>query len=149
MSNSRLAFVALPAIQMSLFAIPVGAAPFDASAPEARPQETFQFDTITPFLKFSDAFADRTKPGPHGTFGMIPAHTASPQHTHSVAYHGVVVKGVLINPFNGDPNPPRLSAGSYWYVPANIPHVTACVSDEPCLFYTHMNGPFDVKLTGH
>jgi hypothetical protein len=77
MSNSRLAFVALPAIQMSLFAIPVGAAPFDASAPEASPQETFQFDTITPFLKFSDAFADRTKPGPHGTFGMIPAHTAS------------------------------------------------------------------------
>ena len=149
MPNSRLAFGILAAMQISLVPMGVGAAPFDAKAPEARPGETFQFDTITPFLKFSDAFGDRTKPGAHGTFGIIPANTASPQHIHSVAYHGVVIRGVLIKPFNGDPNPPRLNPGSYWYVPANVPHVTACVSDEPCLFYTHMDGPFDVKLTGH
>jgi Domain of unknown function (DUF4437) len=149
MFNSRLALAALPSVQILLAPVTVGAAPFDSKTPQARPQETFQFDTITPFLKFSDAFGDRTKPGPHGTFGTIPAHTASPEHTHSVAYHGVVIRGVVVNPFNGDPNPPRLSPGSYWYVPANVPHVTACVSDEPCLFYTHSDGPFDVKLTEH
>lgn len=115
---------------------------FDASKPVARPAATFAFDTITPFLQFSDAYGDRGSSA-HGTFGKIPAETASPLHTHSAAYHGVVISGVMTDGFNKDPNPPKLGPGSYWYVPANVPHVTACVSKTPCLFYTHSDAKFD------
>ncbi len=113
-----------------------------AEAPVERPASAFQFDTITPFLKFSDAYGDRGA-GAHGTFGMIPAQTASPAHTHSGAYHGVVIQGEMTDGFNGEANPPHLGPGSYWYVPGNAVHVTACVSTVPCLFYTHSDAKFD------
>ena len=148
MQRQTIARVVFAACRLVAFGASAHAAQFDQKEPEAIPAEQFQFDTIAPFLKFSDAFGDRTKLGPHGTFGIIPPHTASPAHTHSAAYHGVVIKGVIINPFNGEQNSPHLGPGSYWYVPANVVHVTACISDEPCLFYTHLDAPFDVKLTG-
>jgi quercetin dioxygenase-like cupin family protein len=110
-----------------------------------RPAQAFQFDTITPFLKFSDAYGDRATSA-HGTFGMIPAQTASPSHTHSAAYHGVVIQGEMTDGFDGEANPPRLGPGSYWYVPARAVHITACVSKVPCLFYTHSDGKFDFAL---
>jgi hypothetical protein len=118
---------------------------FDPAKPEAKPASIFKFDTISPFLKFSDAYGDRNKTG-HGTFGTIPGEMASPPHTHSAPYHGVVIKGTVTNGFNGDPNPPRMGSGSYWYVPANEVHITACVSKEPCLFYTHSDAKFDFAL---
>jgi quercetin dioxygenase-like cupin family protein len=110
--------------------------------PVERPAQAFQFDTITPFLKFSDAYGDRATSA-HGTFGMIPAQTASPSHTHSAAYHGVVIQGEMTDGFNGEANPPHLGPGSYWYVPGNAVHITACVSTVPCLFYTHADAKFD------
>jgi hypothetical protein len=118
------------------------AAPFDPSVPVEKPAADYTFDTITPFLSFSDAYGDRTT-GAHGTFGIITANTASPSHILSAAYHGVVIKGVMTDGFNGETNPPKLAPGSYWYVPANAVHITACVSDEPCLFYTHSDAKFD------
>jgi quercetin dioxygenase-like cupin family protein len=72
--------------------------------------------------------------GAHGTFGLFKAGGASPNHVHSGAYHGVVIKGVMIDPFGNETNSPRLGPGSYWCVPASAKHVTACVSKEPCLF---------------
>jgi quercetin dioxygenase-like cupin family protein len=121
-----------------------GAAPFvfDPEKPVEEPDGDFHFDTITPFLQFSDAYGDRNFTG-HGTFGIIPASTASPSHVHSAAYHGVVIKGEITDGFNGEANPPRLGPGSYWYVPENAVHITACVSSEPCLFYTHSEWKFD------
>jgi quercetin dioxygenase-like cupin family protein len=118
------------------------AAPFEPSVPVEKPAADYTFDTITPFLSFSDAYGDRAT-GAHGTFGVIPANTASPSHIHSAAYHGVVIKGVMTDGFNGETNPPKLAPGSYWYVPANAVHITACVSAEPCLFYTHSDAKFD------
>jgi quercetin dioxygenase-like cupin family protein len=64
-------------------------------------------------------------------------------HTHSGAYHGVVIKGVMTNPFEGEINPPKLPPGSYWYVPADAVHATACVSNTPCEFYFHADSAFD------
>ena len=118
------------------------AAPFEPSVPVEKPAADYAFDTITPFLSFSDAYGDRAT-GAHGTFGIIPANTASPSHIHSAAYHAVVIKGVMTDGFNGEKDPPRLPPGSYWFVPANAVHITACVSVEPCLFYTHSDAKFD------
>src|SRR6266436_10018129 len=84
---------------------------FDEKKPVAQPASAFKFDTITPFLKFSDAYGDRNSSG-HGTLGQIPAQMASPSHTHSAAYHGIVIRGVMTNGFNGDKNPPQMGPES-------------------------------------
>jgi quercetin dioxygenase-like cupin family protein len=115
---------------------------FDAKKPVAQPTSTFRFDTITPFLKFSAAYGERNSSA-HGTFGQIGAQMASPSHTHSAAYHGIVIHGVMTNSFSGDKNPPQMGPGSHWYVPGNAVHMTACVSKEPCLFYIHSDAKYD------
>ena len=101
-----------------------------------------RFQQIAPFVKMGRAWGDRGK-GAHGTFGEFPGGAKSPPHMHSQPYHGIVVSGTMTNPFGNEANPPRMAAGSYWYVPAGAAHVTACISREPCLFYMHAEDAFD------
>ena len=106
------------------------------------PVESIKFENINPAIRMGAAWGDRSK-GKHGTFGKFPAEFITPFHTHSGAYHGVVLKGVMTNPFEGEQNPPNIGPGSYWYVPANAVHATACVSATPCEFYFHAEAAFD------
>ena len=101
-----------------------------------------QFEEIAPFVQMGAAWGDRSLSA-HGTFGLFPGEATSPPHTHSQAYHAVVLSGTMTNPFGTESDPPRMTAGSYWYVPAGEEHVTACVSAEPCLFYFHADHAFD------
>ena len=105
------------------------------------------FEQIAPFVKMGGAWGDRSK-GAHGTFGQFPGGASSPLHTHSGAYHGIVISGVMTNPFENEQNPTKMEAGGYWFVPAGVEHVTACVSKQPCLFYFHADGPFDFTPVG-
>jgi len=115
---------------------------FDPAAERAVPADQLDFQNINPAVSMADAYGDRTK-GAHGTFGTFPPEFITPMHTHSGAYHGVVIKGVMTNPFEGETNPPKMPPGSYWYVPANAVHATDCVSKTPCEFYFHADGAFD------
>jgi quercetin dioxygenase-like cupin family protein len=115
---------------------------FDPNVQVAKPANEFKFDKITPYLKFSDTYGDRASTA-HGRFAIIQGKKSTPSHIHSAAYHGVVIKGVVTNGFDGDKNPPKMGPGSYWYVPANAVHVTACVSKEPCMTYVHSDDKFD------
>ncbi len=102
-----------------------------------------QFVTISPFASFGPAQGDFTTGG-HGTFGIFGAEAASPPHTHSGTYYGVVISGQMNNPFGTEPNPPVLSPGSFWAVPADEQHVTACLSaDQECGFFFHSASAFD------
>jgi Cupin domain len=118
------------------------AADFDPQRPVALPAENLAFGNINPMVRMADSYGDMTK-GMHGTFGKFPAKSDSGTHTHTGAYHGVVIKGVMTNPFNGETNPPQMGPGSYWYVPANAPHATLCISDEACEFYFYADSAFD------
>ncbi len=115
---------------------------FDPRLPLAKPVDTLTYEAITPYLKFADVYGDHATTG-HGKFVMIKGRQATPSHIHSAAYHGIVVRGVITNGFDGDKNPPKLKPGSYWYVPANAVHVTACISKEPCMTYVYSDEKFD------
>ncbi len=106
------------------------------------PANSIEFQEMAPFVKMGTVAGDMSA-GPHGTFGIMAAEDGSPRHTHSGAYHGVVLSGTMVNPFGREANPPEMTAGSYWYVPAGVEHITACVSKVPCLFYFHANEGFD------
>lgn len=128
---------------MALTACAAQAEPaFDPDKTAATPGWRLQFENVNPMIKMAPAWGDRAK-GAHGTVGKFPPNFTTPFHTHSAAYHGVVLSGVMTNPFEGEESPPTLEPGSYWYVPAEAVHATACVSDTPCAFYFHAAAPFD------
>lgn len=110
--------------------------------PQVIQAQDVQFEEVAPFVKMAAAVGDRSR-GAHGTFGLFPAGASSPAHTHSGTYHAVVLSGTMTNPFGKEADPPEMTAGSSWTVPAGVPHVTACISPQPCLFYFHADGAFD------
>ena len=115
---------------------------FDPAREVALPDSAVRFVNINPAIKMGAAYGDRGKGG-HGSFGKFPADFITPFHTHSGADHGVVVAGTMTNSFKGEKNPPKMAAGSYWYVPAESVHATACVSKTPCQFYFYAASAFD------
>ena len=119
---------------------------FDAKKEVALPGWQLAYENINPMIKMAAAYGNRAE-GAHGSFGQFPPNFTTPFHTHSAAYHGVVLKGVMTNPFAGEETPPKMSSGSYWYVPANANHATACVSDEPCEFYFYSAAAFDFHVS--
>lgn len=141
LSGSRVLLAASGMILAVSTAANAGSA-FDPQREVARPAATMEFQKINPAISMAAAYGDKSK-GSHGTFGTFPPKFITPFHTHTGAYHGVVVSGVMTNPFKDEKNPPQLSAGSYWYVPAGAEHATACVSAQGCKFYFHAAKPFD------
>ena len=115
---------------------------FDPNKDVALPKAQLKYFNINPAIQMANAYGDMSAGG-HGTFGKFPANFDSGVHTHSGAYHGIVVKGLMTNPFKDETNPPQMEAGSYWYVPANSAHSTACVSDTPCEFFFFAESKFD------
>ena len=115
---------------------------FDPSKDTVKPAQSIPYTHINPAIQFGSAWGDFGKTE-HGTFGKFPGNFQTPFHTHSGAYHGVVIKGTMSNPFKNEKNPPVMKPGSYWFVPANSVHATACISVEPCQFYFHAAGNFD------
>ena len=115
---------------------------FDADKDVATAAEEIVYNKINPAISMGGAYGDMTKGG-HGTFGKFPANFITPVHTHSGAYHGVVISGLMTNPFKDEKSPAKMKPGSYWYVPAKSEHATACISATPCQFYFHADSKFD------
>ncbi len=83
----------------------------------------------------------------HGTLVIMPDNFETPLHTHSNAYHAIVIEGIVTNPMQGQNGKAReMGPGSYWFVPAGQAHSTACVSDSACKFYMHQQVPFDFAM---
>ena len=118
---------------------------FDSSAEVVMPSTAITYEAINEAIKFGTAWGDRST-GAHGTFGAFIADFVTPFHTHSAAYHGVVLEGTMTNPFESEDSPPEMGPGSYWYVPAGSVHATACISETPCRFFFTAEGPFDFDL---
>ncbi len=112
--------------------------------------ESLKFDDIIPgVVAFSTVNGDREK-GAHGTFVRIPAGQATPLHTHGSEYHAVVISGIFENPIKDDENSQKsLGPGSYYYVPANTPHISRCAASSPtdCLTYFYQTTPFDFAVS--
>ena len=120
---------------------------FDPAKPVFTPADQVPWHDVNPAIRFGDAFGDRAT-GPQGTFGTFPPNFITPVHVHTNAYHGIVLFGTMTNPMGlkGDPNAAKMGPGSYWYVPAGMPHATACISNTPCMFYMHANKAFDFTV---
>ena len=72
--------------------------------PVATPCDQLVWVEIAPFLQMSEV-AGNMGVGEHGTVGKFTPNSDTPPHTHSGAYHGVVISGVMANPFGDEKNP--------------------------------------------
>ena len=82
---------------------------------------------------------------PYRAMVRLPAGIASPLHVKSANMFGVMIQGEMIHITKGQDADTalRVGAGSFYKVPKGLPHISACVSDEPCIAYLYQDGAFD------
>ena len=133
----------MAALAISIAAQPSGAAdetqvivnqPPDLIAWEQSP-EGASFATL-----WGDLLADK-----HGAMVKLPAGVSSAMHIHSVDMHGIVISGTFSHIADGaDPSTEvDLPAGSYYLLPANLPHISKCTSEVECVTFIYQDAKFD------
>jgi quercetin dioxygenase-like cupin family protein len=80
---------------------------------------------------------------PYFAMVRLPAGTVSPAHVKSATMFGVMIEGEMTHAAPGTENPAIIGPGGYYQVPANLPHVSACVSLTPCVTMFYQDGAFD------
>lgn len=103
-----------------------------------------QWREMFPGVSFAPAYGD-WEAGAHGKYARIVHGTEVPLHTHSAGYHAVMVSGRMTNMFDGDARA-EVGPGDYFTIQAGQLHAHDCVSEEPCLFYTHSDGLWDIAV---
>lgn len=132
----------------TLLAVTLLAAPASAQMPEGAAlvhPDDVEWSEIAPGVDFGDVYGTFTE-GAHGKIVRFEPGLVSPMHTHTHPYHGVVIQGIAVNPYDDEGEPVEMGPGTYWYVPGGAPHRTGCVSEEPCLLYTHGDTAWDIQM---
>lgn len=74
----------------------------------------------------------------------LPAGLVSPPHVKSANMFGIVIEGVMTHAPHGTATPPTpLPSGAFYKIPKDLPHVSSCVSDTPCVTFLYQDGKFD------
>ncbi len=73
----------------------------------------------------------------------LPAGTVSPPHRKSANMFGLMIAGEMTHTEAGTAASARIGPGGYYKIPADLPHVSACVSEEDCVTLLYQDGAFD------
>jgi len=82
--------------------------------------------------------------GAHGSFAKFAGGTEIPLHMHSAGSRSVVISGTMMEGLEGQ-QPKELGPGSYFSIPGEVTHTTACKAGAECMIYTEWQGAFDLK----
>ncbi|NBX16686.1 MAG: DUF4437 domain-containing protein [Proteobacteria bacterium] len=85
-------------------------------------------------LKTVNLWGDQYK-GAHGRYLKLPAGFEAGMHSHTAAYHGVLISGTWIHWENGQ-TPVELPAGSYVMQPGKNDHNDKCKEGADCVILT-------------
>ncbi|REL39315.1 cupin domain-containing protein [Rhodohalobacter sp. SW132] len=81
--------------------------------------------------------------GPNAdVFFKLQGNSDVANHWHTSAERMILVSGELRVDYEGQ-DPVVMKPGTYAYGPAELPHTTSCVSDEPCLLFIAFEEPVD------
>lgn len=106
--------------------------------------EDLAWETTPEGVAFAALQGDRFRES-YQAMVKLPAGTVSPPHTKSANMYGVMLQGEMIHYaiIDGPEEARRMGAGSFYSIPKGIAHVSACVSETPCIAYLHQDGAFD------
>jgi len=82
---------------------------------------------------------------PYMAMVKLPAGLSSPPHVKSATMFGVIISGTMTHSAMGaaPSQSSRLTQGSYYRIPAGLPHISSCVSEVDCLTFLYQDGKFD------
>lgn len=127
----------------------VAAAPVAAQDINTLPASELPWATTAEGAEFAALEGDRFSE-PYMAMVRLPAGLASPLHTKSANMFGVVVAGTFIHIPDGAQTADEvaLDVGSYYMIPAGLPHISKCVSTTPCVAFLYQDGAFDFVPLG-
>lgn len=132
-----------------LFKIAVVAAITTTASAEADPitllgSNDFAWETTPEGVAFASLQGDRFAES-YQALVRLPAGTVSPPHVKTANMYGVMLQGEMIH-YVSDEDPDiarRMGPGSFYGISSGTAHVSACVSETPCIAYLHQDGVFD------
>ncbi|WP_307704238.1 cupin domain-containing protein [Variovorax paradoxus] len=79
-------------------------------------------------------------------FVEFPAGKNNPPHFHTQSLPTVVLSGVFYAVFE-DGKKVLYPAGSYYYIPGKLPHLSGCEPGANCVLFQYQNDHFDLVPT--
>ena len=106
--------------------------------------EDFDWQTTPEGVAFAALEGDRFAEA-YQALVRLPAGTVSPPHVKTANMYGVMLEGEMIHYANAEDaaSAQRMGPGSFYKIAAGTPHVSACVSETPCVAYLYQDGAFD------
>ncbi|NRR29565.1 cupin domain-containing protein [Oxalobacteraceae bacterium] len=94
-------------------------------------------------IQYANVHGNLSGHGPYQAFVIFPAGKDNPFHTHTQPLPTVVLKGTFYAVIDGK----RIDypAGSFYELPAGLPHYSGCVQGEDCLLFQYQSDHFDLK----
>lgn len=110
------------------------------------PESQLQWETTKEGVGFAPLQGDRFSEA-YMAMVKLPSGLVSPTHIKSANMYGVVVSGTIANiALGADPATEiELPIGSYYRIPAGLPHVSKCVSEVDCVTFLYQDGKFDFR----
>ncbi|NNE88957.1 MAG: cupin domain-containing protein [Silicimonas sp.] len=106
--------------------------------------DDFEWRTTTEGVGFAALRGDRFVES-YQALVRLPAGTVSPPHVKTANMFGVMLEGEMIHyAIDDDPEDARrMGPGSFYSIAAGTEHISACVSETPCVAYLYQDGAFD------
>ena len=132
-----------------LFKIATVAAILTTASADAEPitllgSDDFAWETTPEGVAFASLQGDRFADS-YQALVRLPAGTVSPPHVKTANMYGVMLQGEMIH-YLSDEDPAaarRMGPGSFYSINSGAAHVSACVSEAPCIAYLYQDGAFD------
>ena len=108
------------------------------------PPPHLQWETTKEGVGFAALQGDRFTE-PYMAMVRLPAGLISPAHTKTANMYGLVVSGTIANiALGADPKSEiKLPSGSWYKIPAGLPHISKCLSTVDCITFLYQDGKFD------
>ncbi|MET3442901.1 quercetin dioxygenase-like cupin family protein [Variovorax paradoxus] len=97
-------------------------------------------------IRAADVRGSITGQGPYEAFVEFPAGKNNPHHFHTQGLPTVVLSGVFYAVFE-DGKKVLYPAGSYYYIPGKLPHLSGCEPGANCVLFQYQRDHFDLVPT--
>lgn len=145
--NRNLAFSAA-LVLLALSGLVVFSAASEPSFVINLPPNQLDWETTEEGVAFAPLVGQRLEE-PYMAMVQLPGGLISPAHIKTANMFGVVVSGTMVHAAVGADSGKDvlLPAGSFYKIPANLPHISKCVSQADCVTFLYQDGKFDFLPT--